>query len=311
MLHLSALVVAASCVIGQTESPNYTALKPLEGILGHWTTKGEWQDGTPFVGEESSEWILNQNFMRSKGWFTAYDGKRVDYVLLTGWDAASQKIVEWFAFSDGAHSQRVGVYDPATKTWTCTEKGVTASGEHTSFDVTMRFVDSNKWTWHGTNFQGEQVPSELSFTFTRVTGATPSTYQPWLKYLAGKWTTTDQEGVSYDEIVELASGGTSLASRGKFADGVEYARQVGWQADTKSLVETWYLSSGTHLINRYAEIDARKLVGKTTIVDSTGQTAHGTITRERISDDEIKSVYRGAIPGQSEQVDMMWISKRK
>ena len=111
-------------VVGQAEGPNYVHLKPIDGIIGHWKMKGQWKDGKPFVGEESSEWTLNLNFIHSRGWFSGYDGKRVDYRIVTGWDPASKKIVEWFSFSDGGHSKRVGTYDATTRLWTSKEEGV-------------------------------------------------------------------------------------------------------------------------------------------------------------------------------------------
>jgi len=287
-------------------------LKPLEAMLGQWKMKGEWKDGKPFLGEETSVWCLNKNFIQSQGWFSGYDGSRVDYYIITGWDPVSRQIVEWFSFGDGGHSQRVGEYNAATRSWVSHEQGVDGKGMVSSCDVTVQFVDQDSWTWKSTNvLEGSESRPDLSFTFTRTSPSAAVDYQQWIKYLAGRWTTTDQAGVANDELVEIASGGKSLVSCGAFADGVEFTRHFGWEADTKTLVETWYLSSGTHLVNRYQEIDGQKCVGKTTIANSEGQTAHGTIVRERINDDELKSVYRGGLPGGTEGFEMTWISKRQ
>lgn len=311
MLSLAALFMASSMVVGQAEGPNYVHLKPLEGIVGQWKMKGQWKDGKQFAGEETSEWFLNKNFIHSRGWFSGYDGQRVNYNIVTGWNPESQKIVEWFAMSDGAHCMRVGTIDPATKLWTSKEKGMDPIGKPYSFDLAIQLGDQNTWTWKGTNFQGPEPRPDLDITFTRVVPTASDAHQQWIKYLAGKWTTSDQDGVAYDEVLELASGGRALQSHGKFADGTEYSRQIGWQADSATLVETWYLSNGVCLVNRYRQIDERKIVGSTMIADETGKTAKGTVVRRKVGEDEIKSTYRGTVPDKDGEVNLTWISKRK
>jgi hypothetical protein len=311
MLKLAALFMASSMVVGQAEGPNYVHLKPLEGIVGQWKMTGQWEDGRPFSGEESSEWFLNRNFIHSRGWFSGYDGQRVNYNIVTGWNPESQKIVVWFAVSDGSHCMRVGTVDPATKLWTCTENGVDAAGRPYSFDLAIHFVDQNTLTWKGTNFHGPEPRPDLDITFTRVAPSASDAHQQWIKYLAGKWTTSDQDGVAYDDVLELTGGGRALQGQGKFADGIEYSRQLGWHADSATLVETWYLSNGVCLVNRYRQIDERKIVGSTMIADETGRTAEGTIVRQKVGEEEIKSTYRGNVPGEDGEVSATWISKRK
>jgi hypothetical protein len=254
---------------------------------------------------------LNSNFIHSRGWFSGYDGKRVNYNIVTGWDAASEKIVQWFSYSDGGNSQRVGTFDPTTKLWTSTEKGVDADGKSFSLDVVIQFDEPDSWSWKGRNSQGVEPQPDLDFTFTRVTPVAAETRQAWIKYLAGEWTTTDKDGHTADESVETGSDGKALVSRGKFADGVEYVRQVGWEADSNTLVETWYTSSGASVVNRYRNIGEQKIVGNTTLSDGEGRPGKGTITREKVSENELKSVYRGTLPGETEKSVLTWISKRK
>jgi hypothetical protein len=86
---------------------------------------------------------------------------------------------------------------------------------------------------------------------------------------------------------------------------------LGWHADSATLVETWYLSNGVCLVNRYRQIDERKIVGSTMIADETGRTAEGTIVRQKVGEEEIKSTYRGNVPGEDGEVSATWISKRK
>jgi hypothetical protein len=161
------------------------------------------------------------------------------------------------------------------------------------------------------NFQGPEPRPDLDITFTRVAPAASDAHQQSIKYLAGKWTTSDQEGVAYDDVLELTGGGRALQGQGKFADGIEYSRQLGWHADSATLVETWYLSNGVCLVNRYRQIDERKIVGSTMIADETGRTAEGTIVRQKVGEEEIKSTYRGNVPGEDGEVSATWISKRK
>jgi hypothetical protein len=160
-----------SALVGQAQDvgPNYEHLKPIKGIVGNWKLEGEWKDGTKVEGEESSRWVLNKNFIQSKGWFTSHAGDRIDYQIVTGWDPADKKIVEWFSMSDGSYSKRVGTFDPATRAWASTETGVDVDGKPFSFDVVMKMVDKNTWTWKGTDFKGEEtLPSELNIKFTKV-----------------------------------------------------------------------------------------------------------------------------------------------
>jgi len=136
-------------------------------------------------------------------------------------------------------------------------------------------------------------------------------HQQWIKYFAGSWAVTDQNGNTYDEPIGLASGGTALFGQGKLPDGVDYVRVLGWEADSKTLVETWYLSNGMHLVTRFREIGENKLVGNVTLADGKGQTAKGTVTREKTSKDEFTSTYRGNLPGQGDESILVWKAKRK
>lgn len=148
--------------------PNYAHLKGVEGIIGHWKTSFEWVDGTATEGEEISEWGLNKNFIYSRGWFVDYEGQHVDYTITTGWDPAANKIVEWFAASNGGHSKRTGTWNPETSAWISTEVGTDVDGNPFSFNVEMHMPNIDRWTWKGTNFKGAAELPDLNITFTRV-----------------------------------------------------------------------------------------------------------------------------------------------
>jgi hypothetical protein len=149
-------------------SQNYEQLKRIAGIVGQWEMSGAWEDGTPFQGEESTEWCLNKNFLRSSGWFKNHDGERVDYHIVTGWDPSSKQIVEWFSASNGGHSKRVGTWEAKANAWDSHETGVDADGKEFSFNVSMTMLDENTWSWVGTNFQGQEKLPDLKFKFRRV-----------------------------------------------------------------------------------------------------------------------------------------------
>lgn len=150
---MTAVILLGVFAYGDQPGPHHKYLEQVEWILGNWDMKGEFSDGTPFVGQESSEWCLNKNFIRSDGWFSDYEGQRVDYHITTGWDPATEKLVAWFSFGDGSHSRRVGTYDPATQSWVSHEEGVDGQGRAIACDVTLQFVNQDSWNWKGRKFR--------------------------------------------------------------------------------------------------------------------------------------------------------------
>jgi hypothetical protein len=72
MRSLVLFTVVIGCSVSRADpGPNYEHLKPLEQIVGQWAISGQWADGTVFIGEESTQWALDKNFLVSDGWFQA------------------------------------------------------------------------------------------------------------------------------------------------------------------------------------------------------------------------------------------------
>ena len=144
-----------------------------------------------------------------------------------------------------------------------------------------------------------------------VVGQGEEPHKQWIKFLAGTWDVKTPEGQEYETRIESVCDGHALLSQVTFPDGVQSVKVVGWHADSAELVETWYLSSGLQLVNRFHKFGERQIVGKTSLANAQGQTGKGEITWEMVSQDELKTTYRGTVPGQDKAVDLVWTAKRK
>lgn len=275
--------------------PHYKHLKPIEWTIGQWKMAGQWEDGVEFIGEERSEWILNKNFMRSIGWYRGYDGKRVDYQIVTGWDPQNEKFVSRFSTSIGGTAKRVETYDPERKRVKGTEHGVDADGQTYSFDVEMQFVSDDEFTWKGTNFQGPVELPVLEFTFTRIkpaeaAGAIPPKALQALQYLVGKWETEtyvngEKVGAGVDRRRWLPGGhAISIVTVGREADApLRGSAIAGWDAKENQVVEYWYLDSGLSGAIRYplSGIQEKTWTGNLTVTPPNGQQIDGTCVLEK------------------------------
>jgi hypothetical protein len=136
-------------------------------------------------------------------------------------------------------------------------------------------------------------------------------YKTWLQYLAGAWTVTDPDGETYDYSAEPASNGTALVVEGKFPAGDQFLTVLGWDPGSRTIVQTYHMSNGSYLVNRYSDITEHKLSGVTNLVDLEGKRGQGKISRERISADEMKTIYRGTLPNDPNEVELIWNVRRK
>ena len=102
--------------------------------------------GTPdgqYQGEELNGWILDKNFIRTRGWGQIAGQERVDYELLTGWDPAKKKVFMRYVGSDGRLTVREGNYDPARNCWKSTQTSVDAAGVESSASVEEQYIDND------------------------------------------------------------------------------------------------------------------------------------------------------------------------
>ena len=260
-------IVALGCLwdpaFAQERESNYKHLKPIQSLIGQWKMAGKWEDGKEFVGEEYSAWMLDKNFMRSTGWFQNYEGQRVDYYIVTGWDPRKKQIVETFSTSDGGHSKRVGKFHAKTRIWKCKENGVDGDGKQFSFDVDIHFVADDKIVWKGTNFKGQQPLPPLTFTFTRVKPPAESDRIPEkalaaLEFFVGSWegetsvngksigkSVGDRKWLPGRHAIQMETAGTE-DGRQRHGSGI-----TGWDAEEEQLVEHWYTSDGLSATVRY------------------------------------------------------------
>ena len=146
-------------------------LEHLDATIGEWKLEGQWADGVEFVGEESTQWMMDGKFRRSSGWTKNRDGEKVQYRIVMGWDPVAREVYSEFVRSDGGHSRRERTYDARSKMWTARETGVNADGTTYSLDVTENYSDPDRVTWRGTNIKrsdGTSMP-DLQFHLVRQT----------------------------------------------------------------------------------------------------------------------------------------------
>lgn len=150
-----------------TPGPGYQHLKFLDFYMGTWKLEGDLPDGTKLVGEESSQWIMNRNFMWSRGWGKIGDRPRVEYEILTGWHPVKQKVVTWGVDSDASLATREGSYNSGRKCLASRQIGVQADGTETSVSVEEQYIDSDSFLLKFTDgiAGGKQQPNvEVSVT---------------------------------------------------------------------------------------------------------------------------------------------------
>lgn len=151
-----------------TPGPGFAHLKFLDFSVGKWKLEGDLPDGR-YLGEEVNEWMLDKNFIRTKGWGKAGDGKRVDYELLTGWEPVKKKVFMRFLGSDGSIATREGSYDAEKNCLKSNHTAVDASGVESSATVVEQYVNKDRFLLKFTNaVKGGKPEPDAEVTVTRI-----------------------------------------------------------------------------------------------------------------------------------------------
>ena len=169
MLSASALMVAASLTLGQTDGmpSNYEQLKDLEYFVGQWKAEGTGPDGSAFTVLRSCKWMLNKNFLSDELVIRVGDRQVWASMGLFGWDPSEKKIKSWSANSDGGLGQ---------VTWTKEGdggigeySGMTASGQEVSAKLAIAAADEDAFTYRISDLKvGDNTVPEMKFDFTRT-----------------------------------------------------------------------------------------------------------------------------------------------
>ncbi|MGE3779437.1 MAG: hypothetical protein AB7F89_19775, partial [Pirellulaceae bacterium] len=148
-------------------SPASEQLKSLEPMVGNFQFKGSWEDGTPMLGEELSQWVLNKSFVLGHGGFKNRDGSRLDYCYLQGWNPQARQIEMFIVDSNGWLGRRVGTVDSTTKRYSGRQEGLTTDGQSYSFDLEIQ-LGVQQLEWRGTRMKvGPDSLPNLKMTLQR------------------------------------------------------------------------------------------------------------------------------------------------
>ncbi|MHC4180835.1 MAG: hypothetical protein ACYSWU_25325 [Planctomycetota bacterium] len=169
MLSASALMVAASLTLGQTDGmpSNYEQLKDLDYLVGQWKAEGTGPDGSKFTVLRSYKWILNKNFVSDELVVRVGDRQVWASMGLFGWDPSQKKIKSWSANASGGLGQ---------VTWTKHDdggtgeySGITADGQEVSAKHTIVGTSEDAFTYGISDLKiGDNTPPEMKFDFTRT-----------------------------------------------------------------------------------------------------------------------------------------------
>jgi hypothetical protein len=121
------------------EVSNYEHLKPLEWMVGSWTS-----DLPVAEMQLDCSWTANRNFLTRS--FKIRAGK-VDFsgVQIIGWDPQAKNIRSWTFDSNGTFAE--ATWTNKGKQWFLHNKGVLADGTKASMVNVMKMVDENSFTW--------------------------------------------------------------------------------------------------------------------------------------------------------------------
>ena len=179
MSSLAALVVVASTIVGQAETPSqsYEHLKQFEPLIGEWEFKGEaWEDGplagkgAGFGGRSCYNWTWDKSAIRHEGWLQYDNGFKVFVSGMISWNPGLEQIVAVAMDSGGGHSQAVFSYCAEEKTWKRKGCGVNPKGEKVSNTNLIVLKDATTFTWQATEQvrAGKKLDDTPKVLLTRV-----------------------------------------------------------------------------------------------------------------------------------------------
>lgn len=113
-----AWTVLATCAFAQDATgPHYEHLKPLEWLVGTWTSTGKLDSGDEYSDEMVVDWIYGRNFIRSE--YKLKVGGKVTWSATTviGYDVDRKRIVAFGFAANGAISRSEAVPVDKKDTW--------------------------------------------------------------------------------------------------------------------------------------------------------------------------------------------------
>lgn len=123
----------------QVVNPRYEQLKPLEWMVGRWTTRA------PNARVQlDCNWTKNRNFL-TRSFSVAIDDLEFSGMQVIGWDPSAKTIRSWTFDSEGTFAE--ATWTQQGDQWYLRNKGVLADGRLAAMVNVMKFVDENSFTW--------------------------------------------------------------------------------------------------------------------------------------------------------------------
>ncbi|MFO0947299.1 MAG: DUF1579 family protein [Planctomycetota bacterium] len=158
------VVFFAGKAIGQPQ-PRPAELDLLNGFIGEWDGYfGGMDDPKASTVKTSSEWVLGNMFVQSKGTIRGNDESHS--MILWTYDVQKKVYRRWFYFSSGATLEEIGYYDAASKTFhfhNANPEGF--NGLQSTSTVKVESDDAKSWTMEFSS--SKRPPVKVMGTATR------------------------------------------------------------------------------------------------------------------------------------------------
>lgn len=136
------LWLAAGLLAQDPVSPHYEHLKPLEWMVGTWTSAGKLETGEEYADEMAVAWIYNKNFLRTEYKLTV--GGKVTWASssVVGYDPEKKRLVGFVFGANGVIARSESVPVDRKDTWVFESK-LTGEIPHKEDRITYTRVDDS------------------------------------------------------------------------------------------------------------------------------------------------------------------------
>lgn len=123
----------------ETASSHYEQLKPLEWMVGQWTSSSNNAEV-----ELDCNWTKNQNFL-TRAFKISVGGDDFSGMQIVGWDPAAKTIRSWTFDSDGTFAE--ATWQQRDGRWFIRNRGTLPDGRAATMVNVMKPVDETSFTW--------------------------------------------------------------------------------------------------------------------------------------------------------------------
>lgn len=122
-------------------------------------------------------------------------------------------------------------------------------------------------------------------------------HETWLRVCVGEWKASSTAGPNVQVVGRPLIGGKAVLFEAVSADGTKGTGLLGWEPDTKRLVETGYGTAGDYYQLIYTEVTPLQVKGRCTERSADGSKSEGDWTVTRTGDDLLEWQFVGTKDG--------------